>query len=139
MTSFDFLGYTFRGRYCKNTKAQCLFLSFVPAVSKSAIKQMRRRTRELKYLRRTDLSIDEIAKHFNPILQGWLNYYGRFHSSELGPVWRHFNQSLVVWAKRKYKRMYRSNRRARNFIERIADRQPSLFVHWHRGASKTFA
>lgn len=138
-TSFDFLGYSFRGRYCRSTKSQSVFMNFVPAVSKSSIKAMRRQIRELKSRRRTNLSIDEIAKYCNPVLQGWLNYYGRFHGSALNPVWKHFNTSLVVWAKRKYKRMHRSNNKARKFIEQIADRQPLLFVHWGKGVSNMFA
>ena len=35
--SFDFLGYTFRARTCKNSKSNTLFVNFTPAVSKTAL------------------------------------------------------------------------------------------------------
>ncbi len=38
--SFDFLGYTFRPRLCRNTKRQSIFVSFSPAASRSAQKGM---------------------------------------------------------------------------------------------------
>jgi RNA-directed DNA polymerase len=40
----------------------------------------------------------------NVVLQGWINYYGRFYKSMLYPVFRHLNEILVRWAMRKYKR-----------------------------------
>ena len=41
------------------------------------------------------------------MLQGWINYYGRFYKSMLYPVLRHINEYLVRWAMRKYKRLRR--------------------------------
>ena len=29
--------------------------------------------------RRTDLSLDDLARWLNPIVVGWINYYGRFY------------------------------------------------------------
>jgi len=46
-TSFDFLGYTFRARLCKNTKRNSMFMNFTPAVSKAAIKSMRAKNKEV--------------------------------------------------------------------------------------------
>ena len=42
---------------------------------------------------------------FNTVIQGWINYYGRFYKSMLYPVFRHLNEILVRWAMRKYKRL----------------------------------
>ena len=33
--------------------------------------------------RRSDKSLDDPARMFNSIVQGWTNYYGRFYRSEL--------------------------------------------------------
>ena len=41
---------------------------------------------------------------FNPIVQGWINYYGRFYKSMLFLILRHINEHLVRWAMRKFKR-----------------------------------
>ena len=138
-TSFDFLGYTFRARPCKNTKRNSMFMNFTPAVSKAAIKSMRAKTKKYNIRNRTDLSLAEIARWYNPVLNGWLNYYGRFTRSAMYPVWRHFNKTLVAWAMRKYKPLQKHKTRAAVFIEGIAEKQPHLFVHWRSGMQGAFA
>ena len=103
-TKFDFLGYSFRPRAVKNRKRNSMFVSFMPAVSSTALTNMRQMTRKWNIRNRADLSLQEIAKMFNPILRGWLEYYGRFSPSAMYPVLRHFNMTLVAWAMRKFKR-----------------------------------
>lgn len=137
--TFDFLGYTFRARVCKNTKRDTLFVNFTPAVSKKALKAMRTMTRKKGIRNRTDLSLEQIAKWYNPILQGWMNYYGCYTRSGMYPVWRHFNQTLVAWVMRKYKHYNRHKTRAAQFLEKIAKEQPQLFVHWRNGMIGAFA
>lgn len=137
--SFDFLGYTFRARPCKNTKRNSMFMNFTPAVSKQALKSMRANTRKYDLRNRTDLSLSDIARWYNPILQGWLNYYGKYSRSSLYPVWRHFNKTLVAWAMRKYKPFRNRKTRASMFMERISREQPHLFVHWRAGMAGAFA
>jgi hypothetical protein len=101
--SFDFLGYNFRPRVCKNRKKNSLFVNFTLAVSKTALKAMRAKIRRDGLRNRTDLSLEEIAKWYNPVLQGWLNYYGSYCRSGMYSTWRHFNKTLIAWAMKKYK------------------------------------
>jgi RNA-directed DNA polymerase len=136
---FDFLGYTFRPRSVKNRKRNSMFVSFTPAVSKAAQKSMRQTTRQLNYRNRTELSLADIARLHNPILRGWLEYYGKFAPSGMYPVLRHFNRSLVDWAMRKYRRLKGHKTRAIRFLEGVLERQPNLFVHWRRGMVGAFA
>jgi RNA-directed DNA polymerase len=138
-TKFDFLGYTFRPRVAKNRKRNSLFVNFSPAVSAAALKVMRQKTRRQNFRNRTNLSLDDIAQIYNPVLRGWLEYYGRFRPSGMYPVLRHFNRTLIAWAMRKYRRLKGHKTRAALFIEGIAKRQPSLFVHWQRGMVGAFA
>jgi RNA-directed DNA polymerase len=138
-TKFDFLGYTFRPRVAKNRKRNCLFVSFSPGVSSTAKKTMRAEIRRQGIRNRTELSLNEISEKCNPILQGWMNYYGRYYRSALYPVWRHFNMTLVSWAMKKYKRLRGHKTRAAVFIEGIAQRQPHLFCHWKEGMVGSFA
>jgi RNA-directed DNA polymerase len=136
---FDFLGYTFRPRLVKNRILNNLFVRFTPAVSTKALKAMRQTTRQLNYRNRTDLSLEEISRLHNPVLRGWIAYYGRFYPSALYPVFRHFNMTLVAWAMKKYLRLRGHKTRAVLFLERIAKRQPHLFVHWQLGTGHAFA
>ena len=130
--SFDFLGYTFRPRLSKS-KLGKHFLNFSPAVSGEAKTRMRREMRSWSVARRSDKTLTDLARMFNAVLQGWINYYGRFYKSMLYPVFRHFNDTLVRWAMRKYKRLRRHQGRARRFIADVSRRQPGLFAHWRWG------
>jgi RNA-directed DNA polymerase len=136
---FDFLGYTFRPRVVKNRKRNSLFVSFTPAVSAKALKSMRETTRRLNYRNRTDIGLRDISRLLNPVLRGWVAYYGRFYPSAMYPVFRHVNKTLVAWAMRKYRRLKRHKTRASLFLETVAEKQPHLFVHWQNGTAGAFA
>lgn len=136
-TSFDFLGYTFRRRVCQ-VKGE-LFLGFNPAVSTSALKAMRTKIRKSRIRSRTQVDLNAIAKELNPVMRGWLAYYGAFYRSEMYRLIRHVNKTLVRWAMRKYKSLRFSKRRAIAFLERIAQQKPGLFVHWEKGMKGAFA
>jgi RNA-directed DNA polymerase len=138
-TSFDFLGYTFRARSCKNSKRNSMFVNFTPAVSKAALNSMRATTREKNVRNRTDLSLKDIARWFNPILQGWMNYYGKYSRSALYPMLWHFNHTLVAWAVRKFRRFRQRKTWASKFMQKIAEESPQLFVHWRCGMKGSFA
>ena len=131
-TSFDFLSYTFRPRLSKNRFGKH-FVNFSPAVSSETKTRLRREMRRWGVARRSDKSLTDLALMFNRQLQGWINYYGKFYKSMLYPVFRHFNDTLVRWAMRKYKRLRRRPRRARRFLADVARRQPGLFAHWRFG------
>ncbi len=130
--SFDFLGYTFRPRLSKNRFGKH-FLNFTPAVSGQAKTRMRREMRRWRIACRSDKTLTDLARMFNAVIQGWINYYGRFYKSMLYPVFRHLNETLVRWAMRKYKRLRRHTSRARRFIADVCRRQPGLFAHWRFG------
>lgn len=128
---FDFLGYTFRPRRSKNRWGK-YFISFSPAVSNEAAKKMRQEMRSWRIHLRSDKAIDDLARMWNPVLRGWIQYYGRYYKSALYPVLRHFNGLLVWWAMRKYKRLRGHRRRAEHWLGGIARREPRMFAHWHQ-------
>lgn len=138
-TKFTFLGYEFRGRYVKSRKTGELFTGFTAAVSPASLTAMRQKARRLYYQRRTDLSLQDIASKLNPILRGWIAYYGQFQPSALGPLYRHINKSLVAWVMRKYKRFRNSKRRAGTFLQEVSQKCPQLFAHWKLGMARAFA
>ena len=138
-TCFTFLGYDFRQREVRNIKLNKVFLSFNPAVSKEAAKSMRSKTRRSGIRNRSDLSLEEIARWYNPILRGWLNYYGRYHRTGMVPVMLHFNKTLVAWAMRKYKKLRGCKVKASLFIKKVQRERPDLFEHWKQGVGGVFA
>jgi RNA-directed DNA polymerase len=136
---FDFLGYSFRPRLVRNSRKNSLFCGFNPAVSSSAMKTMRQAIRDLKLRRQTQLSLQDIARQLNPLLRGWIGYYGRYAPSALYPLLRYVNQTLVAWARRKFKRFQRHTIPASRFIQRLAVQCRDLFVHWQIGMNGTYA
>jgi hypothetical protein len=136
---FDFLGYCFRPRLVRRFRDNTLFCGFNPAVSSSAMKAMRSAIRDLNLRHQTQLSLEEIARRFNPLLRGWIAYYGRYAPSALGPLLRYVNQTLVAWAMRKFKRFKDHKLRASQFLHRLAVARKALFVHWAIGMTGTFA
>lgn len=126
---FDYLGYTFRARRSKNRWGK-YFVNFSPAVSNAAAKRMRAEIRAWQLGCRVNKRIDDLARMFNPIIRGWITYYGRYYPSALYPTLRYLDGRLARWAQAKYKRLRRHRRRSAHRIRAIALRDPRLFAHW---------
>ncbi|MBF6227805.1 group II intron reverse transcriptase/maturase [Nocardia abscessus] len=134
VTEFTFLGFTFRRRASRLRDGR-LMTGFLPAVSKQAKKSMARTIRNWQLGRWTALSLKEIAAMINPVVAGWINYYGYFYKSELiSFLERQINPFLVKWAMRKYKRYRRAIGRARRKMAEFASAYPGMFAHWKQGA-----
>jgi len=131
-TSFDFLGYTFRPRRSMNRYGK-FFINFSPAMSVSAGKAIRQEVRSWKIDLRSDKSLTDLSRMFSSIIQGWINYYGRFYKSEMYPTLRQINRKLCLWATRKYKKLKSHRRRAEHRLGDIALKSPNLFPHWRLG------
>ena len=103
------------------------------------MKAMRSTIRKLKLRHQTQLSLQEIARQLNPLLRGWIEYYGRYAPSALYPLLRHVNRTLVAWAMRKFKRFKDHKVRASQLLQRLATEHRVLFVHWDIGMTGVFA
>ncbi len=137
--TFDFLGYQFRPRMGVRAVDKRLFCNFTPAVSPSALKSMRSKMRDLNIGRQTTLSLADVAGMLNPIVRGWIEYYGRYTRSMLEFMSRHVNRVLLRWAMRKFKRFKGQKLRAKNFFENLARGRPRFFEHWRIGMAGAFA
>jgi hypothetical protein len=133
--SFDFLGYTFRPRRAKSRSGK-IFLNFLPAISGKAAKRIRTTIRAWRMAStRTNQRLEDLARLVNPVVRGWLTYYGRFYRSACEQVLRHLNGALAAWARRKYKRLRGSKRLSLQWLRRIARRDPQLVVLWQLGVT----
>lgn len=129
---FTFLGYEFRPRRAKNYRGK-YFINFLPAVSDKAAKKIREEVRGWKLHLRSDKTLGDLARMFNPIIRGWVQYYGKYYRSMLYPVFRPLDRILVRWACRKYKKLRGHQRRAAQWLQRITQRDSKLWAHWELG------
>lgn len=132
VVQFTFLGYTFQPRKAVDKYGR-VYVNFSPAVSRAAMKTMRQTVRRWHLQLKCDKDLGDLARMFGPILRGWSNYYGRFYSSAMKPLWLGVNEYLVRWLQRKYKRLARHVTKAWRALGRLAKSHPHAFVHWKLG------
>ena len=111
--------------YCKDSN---------PAVADDAAKAIRRRIKCWRLHLWSGQSLADIARAINPVVRGWINYYGRFYRTRLVQTLRRIDEYLVRWAMRKYKRLRKHPTRTWALLARISKREPELFAHWTMGA-----
>ena len=128
-TSFTFLGYTFRARKAPTRDGKSMFTAFLPAMGTDALKDKGHEVRGWKLHLRTTCDLAALAEWMNPIIRGWMNYFGKFYRTEMFGLLRRINTYLVRWARRKFKRL-RAFKRAKRWWNGLLKRVPRLFAHW---------
>ncbi len=131
-TEFEFLGYTFRRRFIKDKLGRLQF-NFLPAISRKSAKAFRAKVKEMNIRSRSGSKLEMLAEELNPIIRGWLNYFGKYGRSEVKSSMHYVNQRFVYWAMSKYKRFRGHQRRAEEWLKEIAKREPNMFPHWAQG------
>lgn len=127
--SFDFLGFTFRAR--KTIWLGHIYAhGFLPAVSPKALKAISRTIRRWKLHLRSDKALQDLATLVNPTIRGWIAYYGSFYRTQLRPTLKRIDLYVIRWARRKFKRLRRKTKGARDWFDRLRRANPSLFAHW---------
>ena len=132
---FIFLGYGFQAREAKSSRGR--FVSFLPAISEKAIKAIREEIKTWKAHLRSDTSLEELSQKYNPIVRGWVQYYGRYYRSRLAWVFAPLEGVLIRWACRKYKKLRNHYGRARRWLRKISQLMPGLFAHWQITVEKS--
>lgn len=134
---FDFLGFSFKPRSAKAKAGGRVFTTFTPAVSDRAVLAIQREVRSWNLGKRTGQSLQELLQEFAPKLRGWVRYYAAFRPSTLYRMLRPIDEHLVLWARRKYKRLAKHRHRAWEWLKRLQTRQPRLFPHWWAAVMST--
>ena len=78
----------------------------------------------------SDKSLQDLAETYNTYIQGWINYYGNFYRTQLRPTLKRIDLYVIRWARRKFKRLRRKTKGARDWFERLRRANPTLFAHW---------
>jgi hypothetical protein len=127
-TEFTFLGFTFRQRRARRKDGK-QFNSFNPAISRLALNKINAEVRSWRLHNRTGRQFIDLARDINPIVKGWMNYYGSFYRSALYPLLQRINAYLIRWIRKKYRRL-RAKRKAFRCLRGIVQRFPRMFAHW---------
>jgi RNA-directed DNA polymerase len=127
-TSFTFLGFTFRARKARGRDGNS-YTSFLPAISKDALNKISAEVRSWRLHTRITLSFAELARRINPIVRGWMQYYGTFYRGALRPLLQSINAYLMRWIRKKYRRL-RGFKKAKKCWDDITRRYPGMFAHW---------
>jgi group II intron reverse transcriptase/maturase len=127
-TSFTFLGYTFQPREARR-KDGVKFTCFLPAISKDALKKIGKQVRSWRLHLRTGSTAADLARMINPVVRGWMAYYGAFYRSALYPVLHRINTYLLRWIMKKYKKLRTWKKAVRSMGDAVK-RQPRYFAHW---------
>lgn len=130
VVQFTFLGFTFRPRRAQDRRGN-IFTSFLPAVSKDALKRMREKVGSWKLQRQTSAKLAELAQQCNPVLRGWWAYYGAFYRKAMDRLVHIIDQKLALWARRKYKPLAGRYQRSGEWLRKMKQVFPQMFIHWH--------
>ncbi|WP_163341199.1 group II intron reverse transcriptase/maturase [Desulfopila sp. IMCC35008] len=132
--SFDFLGYEFRPREVVNQR-QGRFTGFLPAVSKKALLRMRKTIRQWQLISMCHMELEDISEEYSAMIQGWIQYYGRYYKRKLFPLLNYIDTAISSWACRKFRKFHGRLKKAREWVSRLAKREPTLFPHWEMAFS----
>jgi RNA-directed DNA polymerase len=78
---------------------------------------------------RSETSLEDLSRMFNPIIRGWFQYYAVLPLGAY-PLRQYLNRVLARWATRKCKKLRHRFRRAEQWLRRVSQRDPRLFTHW---------
>ena len=129
-TKFTFLSYEFRVRTTR-TRWGRLFQGFNPAMDPQKALAAREKIWECTNKEVRNRSLERLVSQLNPIIRGMMNYYGFYRPSEFQRlVGDYIDRRLMHWARRKYKRMKTSWKKAWRWLRRTRRERPELLAHW---------
>ena len=122
--SFDFLGYTFRPRYCPTKKG--LSLLFTPCMSMHAKNDVREKVRKV-INRSFKGTVQQLAQVLNQKVRGWFQYYCKYNKYTTTDLWYWLNGKMINWVmdNRRF-----GKQKAVKWLKTIYDTNPGMFVHW---------
>jgi RNA-directed DNA polymerase len=98
--------------------------------------KMNATVRSWKLHYKTTLTLADLARWINPIVRGWMQYYGAFYRSQLHPLLQRINAYLMRFLRRKFKRL-RSKKKALQYWTSTVAKRRGLFAHWRWVTSLT--
>ena len=93
-------------------------------------KSFRYKIKSMKIQKNTGCKIDIIEEMPNPLICGWMNYFGKFNLSAMRGTLQCIERRLIKWVMCKYKNFCGRRYRAEKWLCTVRQREPKLFAHW---------
>ncbi|MEO6902152.1 MAG: group II intron reverse transcriptase/maturase [Bacteroidia bacterium] len=122
--SYDFLGFTIQPHWCK-IKGKGMLLPSI-FISKKSEKRILYKFKSMQIHKRRK-PIELLAKELRPIVQGIINYYGKFSTGHLRFLCHQINVRLLKWVKWE-KGLYKM--KALQWLRGKFQSNRKLFPHW---------
>lgn len=135
--TFDFLGFTFQPRESVD-KHGTRFTGFLPAISHKSMKRINETIHSWHLNRHSNQTLEHLAADINPIVRGWITYYGKFYPTRLKWFMQTLNGRLARWVMCKFERYRNRFYPAQEWLARIAEKEGLIFYHWKCGVLPRF-
>jgi group II intron reverse transcriptase/maturase len=122
--SYDFLGFSIRPHWCKMNGRMLLVPSLF--ISSKSERSVLEKFRKLEIHKRRK-PIEELARELKPVIQGIINYYGKFSVGHMRYIWNQLNARLLKWVKWE-KGLYKMA--SLRWLQKKYRERPALFPHW---------
>jgi len=106
-----------------------MFTSFLPAISKDAMKAINAEVRGWRLHLHNTWTLGQLARWINPIVRGWLQYYGRFYRSALYVLCKTHQHLPGALGRKKYRRLH-GFKKVHDWWKTVGAQYPRLFAHW---------
>ena len=135
--AFDFLGFTFQPRESVDKQGN-RFTGFLPAISRKSMKRINEKICSWNLTGLTNQTLEYIASEINPVVRGWMTYYGKFYPTRLKWFMQTLNGRLTRWVIRKFEKYKNRFILAQKWLARIAEKDGLFFYHWKCGVLPRF-
>jgi RNA-directed DNA polymerase len=103
---------------------------YSPGIGSGALKRIGEVIREKWCLHhKHQMSLSDVAREVNPMVRGWIGYYGHHRRSELYKMAYIIDNALARFLKRKCKSM-QSDKKSLRQLREERKLNPELFCHW---------
>ena len=91
---------------------------------------MRMKVASWKLQRQSGAKLVELAQQWNPVIRGWWNYYGAYYRKAMNKIVNIIDRKLELWARRKYKPLAGRYRASAEWLSKMKQVFPQMFIHW---------
>ena len=83
-------------------------------------------------------TLEHLAADIDPVVRGWMTYYGKFYPTRLKWFMQRLNGRLARWVMCKFERYRHRFYPAQEWLAHIAEKEGLISYHWKCGVLPRF-